>query len=183
MMKSLVRKIDILKYAIITTGHGEGGVYAIIGAFRISRILNTRLISVFTFGQPRMGELPLSRFLNDWIAIYRITYQDDFIPQMPPRSEDLKGYFHSAYEYWIEQDCECSDPSISKNSDINSVHFNLYACKEFWNEYLQRFEEPKTRATLWSIFRLFNGDMLMPQEPEYGTPLTLIWLILFDRVA
>ncbi|KAG9288025.1 hypothetical protein G9A89_017620 [Geosiphon pyriformis] len=162
MVKSLVRKIGTLKYVISTIGHDEGGVYPIMGAFWISRILDAKLISVFTFDQPRMGELPLSKFLNDCISIYRITYQDDFIPQMPSRSGDLKGYFHSAYEYSIEQDCECSDPSISKNSATKPAHFNLYAYKEFWNEYLKRFEEPKkSKYGIIRFLELHTSDSYM----------------------
>ncbi|KAG9293404.1 hypothetical protein G9A89_006689 [Geosiphon pyriformis] len=107
---------------IYSIGHGIGGAYAVLATPAIYKNLRTYqsntpnqriLVSIVTFGQPRVGLSAFASTMNREIFIYRVTHTNDFIPR------DFLSNFefqHHEYEYWIARpDCDC------KSSDINQT--------------------------------------------------------------
>ncbi|KAG9293168.1 hypothetical protein G9A89_010505 [Geosiphon pyriformis] len=110
-------------------GHCVGGVIATLAAIDYSRTLEDLnvIIQVFTFGQPRVGDLEFAKIVNKRknLRIYRVTHSDDIVPRLPRRQQILnpdlqkKSNFelvHSSEEYWINPDCDCSDELIYRCS-------------------------------------------------------------------
>ncbi|KAG9304574.1 hypothetical protein G9A89_020138 [Geosiphon pyriformis] len=95
-------------YRLCLTGHDIGGVFAIFAGLKIQRKHPELHIDIFTFGQPRIGNANFIRHLQNSVYIYRITHTDDYVPQLPPKTNILDGYWHSNPEYWISSEkCDC----------------------------------------------------------------------------
>jgi len=98
-----------------------------------------RKVYVYTFGQPRVGNLELiDSFVNDLEGFYRLDHAKDIVPHIPPCITDLHHGcirdgilafypYHSAQEIWYNDDftsyTECSptngeDPNCS-DQEIN----------------------------------------------------------------
>ncbi|KAG9287226.1 hypothetical protein G9A89_008856 [Geosiphon pyriformis] len=96
---------------VIGVGHGSGSVYVLLGMLELIALNLKQNISVYTFGQPRVGNRQFAHYVNshaDKMYIHRITNMDDYVPRLPP-SVSKSFYTHSMMEYWIESDdCLCS---------------------------------------------------------------------------
>ncbi|KAG9293387.1 hypothetical protein G9A89_003824 [Geosiphon pyriformis] len=121
---------------IIFVGHYLGGVLAVFAALdfkRVQKDSQSKLvikglkknrpfphypdIQVLTFGSPRFGDWEFSNFVNKELnqieiqnnliqKVWRITYQDDYIPQFPSQKGNTT-YFHHTVEIWIGNNCDC----------------------------------------------------------------------------
>ena len=76
---------------------------------------NTKDLSVYTFGKPRIGNQAFAESTNS-INHYRITHAEDIVPHVP---EEILGYYHTNTEIWYynnyykicldNEDIECSN--------------------------------------------------------------------------
>ncbi|KAI8323315.1 alpha/beta-hydrolase [Martensiomyces pterosporus] len=111
-------------YSIVFTGHSLGGAEASVAA--ADMILTTpewtNKISVFTYGQPRVGNPAFSDWLSTQdIHIYRVVYQEDIVPHVPMLS---LGYRHHTQEvFYLEsgKDIEYGGDDPENPKEANSV--------------------------------------------------------------
>ncbi|KAG9286608.1 hypothetical protein G9A89_005376 [Geosiphon pyriformis] len=108
-------------YQLHFTGHGSGGVYAIFTALLIKRERKKSVISVFTFGQPRVGNKYFANYVNQIFKnVYRVTIRDDPITLLPPQE---KGFIHYWTEIFIDPvakevvECKAIENENPKNDD------------------------------------------------------------------
>ncbi|KAG9307567.1 hypothetical protein G9A89_023132 [Geosiphon pyriformis] len=113
------------------TGHGIGGVYAVIAALIFSlRIKDTEIssyidITVVTFGSPRIGNGVLASYINKNLNIIRVTHTNDYVPRFPLRE---LSYRHHELEYWIAYPhCDCFNPF----EPSSTIDFQVYRCHGF----------------------------------------------------
>lgn len=87
---------------IYITGHSLGGAIGILAAIDLHYSLKLKNFQIFTFGQPRIGDLKFAQFLNQTFPlIYRVTNQNDVVPRLPPRT---LNYYHSPREIFFPND-------------------------------------------------------------------------------
>jgi len=126
-------------FNVVCAGHSLGGALASLAAISLRKNLQDfdGTIRLFTFGQPRTGNLNYSQFIEDGIGIrniYRVVHLYDGVPTMVPQ---YLGYHHHATEYWHFREpsgpenirrCTLSseDPDCSRSirsAGINIDHF------------------------------------------------------------
>ncbi|KAG9288735.1 hypothetical protein G9A89_004354 [Geosiphon pyriformis] len=119
------------------TGFGESSPYTVFAALDFVNIykLEKKPI-VVTFGQPRMGNEVFTLFAQTKLEIFRVTFVDDWLPNVPLRGirkfskwSDIKEipennripaylqYTHFTPEYWIER--ERQRESGNERNDLN----------------------------------------------------------------
>lgn len=99
-------------YNLVCTGHSLGGALASLAAISLRHNLPELRgsLRLFTYGQPRTGNLEYSQFLEQGLGknnMYRVVHQHDGVPTIIPQSI---GYHHHATEYW-----QVGDPSSPNN--------------------------------------------------------------------
>lgn len=101
------------RYAFLLTGHSLGGALAYIcgldlltqPASPLSTATFTAPFEVYTFGEPRSGNLPLNEYAAAQLEHhphgnrkhFRLTHGRDPVPHLPPMSW---GYLHQPQELW-----------------------------------------------------------------------------------
>ncbi|KAG9286607.1 hypothetical protein G9A89_005375 [Geosiphon pyriformis] len=132
---------DKFKDRLRFVGHGVGGVldlryftffsipffipvYAIFAALVLLSQRYQYEIEVYTYGQPRMGNIAFANYVNRMLpsSIYRITYSNDPIPKLPiPTVEN--GLSHHQREYWISPitHCDCLNSNFIVFECIGAV--------------------------------------------------------------
>ncbi|KAH9300027.1 hypothetical protein KI387_011610, partial [Taxus chinensis] len=103
LVKKLKHLVQVHKYAkLIVTGHSLGGALAVLFSAMLvvheEEILVGRLMAIYTFGQPRVGDTAFAEFmnkkLNDPVPRYfRIVYSNDIVPRIP-FDDDIFMYKH-----------------------------------------------------------------------------------------
>ena len=145
--RSLIHRSN---YEIVFTGHSLGGALATLATADALNLFESRdheslsnlnikstLLSLITFGSPRVGNAQLSDALNrmDTGTILRVTNTNDIVPHIPPR---YMGFKHVGKEVWInsngnlvecdnegeEESFACSN-RINHLSDMNVVSHSL----------------------------------------------------------
>ncbi|KAG9288652.1 hypothetical protein G9A89_006753 [Geosiphon pyriformis] len=151
MIERMISKIEDLfksqKLRILQmrfTGHGIGGVYAVLAAISFAEYMKdlkfTQIfgkiyvdIAVVTFGQPRIGNAEFANYVNNLLKnqVYRVTYKNDPVPLFPINSGDSDEFKHHEIEYWIAlQDCDCTNiPKSQKDVE-------LFECRGVWEHEL-----------------------------------------------
>ncbi|KAJ9065377.1 hypothetical protein DSO57_1020230 [Entomophthora muscae] len=88
-------------YKLIVTGHSLGGSLAALASSELlhRRIITPNKLNLFTYGEPRTGNLAFSRWLNSQDAhITRVVNENEIVPHIPPASS---GFAHHATEMYI----------------------------------------------------------------------------------
>ncbi|KAG9285295.1 hypothetical protein G9A89_001429 [Geosiphon pyriformis] len=124
-LKSFANETYYYQYRVRFTGHGFGGVYAVLAGLTWKRRDPKSIVQIITFGQPRFSTQFLSEYINQVLSrflIYRITNFDDFVPQYPPLM--YWSYVHIGTEFWISNQlgCDCFFP------ETNDPIPNVYMC-------------------------------------------------------
>mmetsp|Transcript_22729 Transcript_22729/g.51993 ORF Transcript_22729/g.51993 Transcript_22729/m.51993 type:complete len:404 (-) Transcript_22729:194-1405(-) len=95
------------------TGHSLGGAMAVLAAFWLRETHNEQKVSVYTFGQPRVGNYALSVHIDSRLPeYYRIINAADIVPHIPscngaiPRPfgscvKEPLNYWHGGMEIWF----------------------------------------------------------------------------------
>lgn len=83
------------------TGHSLGGAVAALCAFEMQLLQDIPVDVVYTFGEPRVGNLDFAKLLNGAISrVYRVTHHRDIVPHLPPR---WLGFVHSTQEIYYDE--------------------------------------------------------------------------------
>ncbi|KAG9301459.1 hypothetical protein G9A89_018131 [Geosiphon pyriformis] len=103
-------------------GHGVGGAYAAIAglSFTILDLIGLRPlgikfkgrldISIYTYGQPRTGNIMFARMMNDLVKVTRVTRKNDYVPHFPPIEHERSIMQHHEREVMIGPiDCDCTE--------------------------------------------------------------------------
>ena len=82
-----LKKHDDGTQALWITGHSLGGALAMVTAAILANMQSHRLSGIYTFGQPRVGDLEFrSRYDQELRAItFRCVNNCDLVPHLPPR--------------------------------------------------------------------------------------------------
>ncbi|KAL0586249.1 hypothetical protein ABG067_004098 [Albugo candida] len=81
---------------ILLTGHSLGGAIASICAFELKLLHGLDAHAVYTFGQPRLGNLAFAKLVQYYVPnLFRVIHADDLVPRLPP---SYLHYHHSATE-------------------------------------------------------------------------------------
>ncbi|KAG9294319.1 hypothetical protein G9A89_001824 [Geosiphon pyriformis] len=113
-------------YIFKLTGHGEGGAYAVFAGLHLRSIYGST-VTVFTFGEPRIGTYAMAKYVDQNIKVFRITNRDDNVPRFQPISKYFP-YIHHSTEYWISSDnepCDCRNTMVPEN-DTDAIM--VYEC-------------------------------------------------------
>ena len=113
-------------YNIIVTGHSYGGAVAQLIAMELSaKKIDT---IVYNFGQPRIGDVEYSIFVNTKIVLWRIVHNRDIVPHIPT----IKGfeYYHACGEVFEDynndihfcSDIDCEDMSCSRQYKLKDTN-------------------------------------------------------------
>ncbi|KAG9295512.1 hypothetical protein G9A89_013541 [Geosiphon pyriformis] len=109
LLLEIIKDKRYKKVELQITGHRLAGVYAIFAVMDIREQpgVEKRVISVATFGTPRMGNRDFAKYVNQIprLRITRFTLFDDQIPRFPTR--ELDGYYHPGIEVWSYIECNC----------------------------------------------------------------------------
>ncbi|KAG9293457.1 hypothetical protein G9A89_009181 [Geosiphon pyriformis] len=130
-------------FKIRFTGHGVGGVYAMLAALLlrleviserpINQIWPYVIIDVTTFGQPRFGDFGFATLLNRVFSdsVNRITHTNDFAPQLPVKGIGEIFLQQQDTEYWISRPlCDCPDERMAPPID-DQGYSALFRCYGF----------------------------------------------------
>ncbi|XP_073010971.1 LOW QUALITY PROTEIN: triacylglycerol lipase OBL1-like [Typha latifolia] len=161
-LKSLLSEHKKAKFVV--TGHSLGGALAIlfpaILLFYEENELMERLLAVYTFGQPRVGDEQFERFMEGHVChpvskYFRVVYCNDLVPRVPYDNGIFlyKHFGHCIYynSFYVEQNV---------NEEPNRNYFELrYLLPEYLNaawEFLRSLTMsytygPEYKETLFSI--------------------------------
>ncbi|KAG9301465.1 hypothetical protein G9A89_018137 [Geosiphon pyriformis] len=128
MMNAVLLKIYTIinddGYTKITfCGHGVGGSYAAIAGLsfavldligshppQIDKLKKSLDISIYTFGQPRTGNIMFARMMNELVKVTRVTRQNDYVPHFLPIENGRSIMQHHEREVMIGPiDCNCPE--------------------------------------------------------------------------
>ncbi|KAG9297476.1 hypothetical protein G9A89_020878 [Geosiphon pyriformis] len=92
-------------FSIGLTGFSWGGGYAILAGLEALKQYPGRTIQVFTYGQPRIGNIGFANIVSRKLTVYRVTNLDDLVPHKPPQHKNINNqkwkYHHHDTEFWI----------------------------------------------------------------------------------
>uniref|UniRef100_A0A914PAD0 Fungal lipase-like domain-containing protein n=1 Tax=Panagrolaimus davidi TaxID=227884 RepID=A0A914PAD0_9BILA len=163
-------------FDIIITGHSLGGAMSALAGPKIAQIIvpkknsiNHRKISIYTFGEPRVGDHQFNHVLETAVPeIYRIIHKHDIVAQIPPPGMTpftKSQYFHHQTEIWYNNDMadeesfmicskknECDETFLKTHANIND-HLTYFNLKIQLNNLQQCVVAPLSTSTKSSIIR------------------------------
>ena len=86
--------------AVLFTGHSLGGAAAVLAAALLQSQIRNRVLSVVTFGAPRVGDSDFAAISHYLVPHHRWVHANDGVPWVPPM---LRDYRHSGYLHYITQ--------------------------------------------------------------------------------
>lgn len=123
-LRVINQTIDIIKvlvyqnpsYKIIFSGHSYGAA--------VNQLLSMEIVkygykvSIYNFGQPRVGDVKYAQFVNQMIPeLYRVVHNADIVPHVPPNQ--ILGYYHSCQEIFEDKDGVLIDCDKYNCQDLN----------------------------------------------------------------
>ncbi|KAG9292385.1 hypothetical protein G9A89_015255 [Geosiphon pyriformis] len=113
-------------YNLKLTGHGEGGSYAVFAGIFLKHTYGSK-VTVFTFGEPRIGAQTFAKFIDQNLQVFRITNRNDNVPRFQPVSQ-IFPYMHHSTEYWISLDNDPCDCRVTMGPESYTDPINVYKC-------------------------------------------------------
>jgi len=129
-----------------TTGHSLGGALAVLAALWVRHHLHfgggsamtgeTVPISMYTYGQPRVGLAPFAKYLMEIdIEHFRVVNGADLVPHIPvARGVEGLSYRHTKVEAWFHTidapptfSYEAESQKKTSSNSIADLHFTLSA--------------------------------------------------------
>ncbi|KAJ9089357.1 hypothetical protein DSO57_1013730 [Entomophthora muscae] len=127
-------------YKLIITGHSLGAAVATLAASDLlhRKMITPKRLHLFTYGEPRTGNLAFVRWLNSQPAhITRVVNENEIVPHVPPASF---GSAHHSTEMYIHNNksriCstkEIEDPTCSLSRFPNLSILNHL---RYWDVYM-----------------------------------------------
>ena len=110
---------------------------AILAAVDLNQ-MGVQIEGVYTFAQPRVGNMAFATYLDNRIPkIYRVINSADFVPHTPSKS---RGYVHGGLQIWYHpngmQKFSICMPESEKCSDSHPL-LNLSFFDHLMTNYLQ----------------------------------------------
>nr|ADJ67993.1 triacylglycerol lipase [Ricinus communis] len=166
MLKSLLRKHKNAEF--VATGHSLGGALAIL--FPTVLVLHEememmqRLLGVYTFGQPRIGDMQLGKFMQAHLELpfpkyFRIVYCNDLVPRLP---YDDKTFLYKHFGICLYYDSFYNEQKLDEEPDKN--FFGL------------RYVIPLHLNAVWELIRSLMMGYIYGPEYREG------WLSILFRV-
>ncbi|XP_023526823.1 uncharacterized protein LOC111790207 isoform X1 [Cucurbita pepo subsp. pepo] len=152
----------------VVTGHSLGGALAVL--FPTVLVLHKemeimdRLLGVYTFGQPRIGDKQLAQFMEAHLMkpiprYFRVVYCNDLVPRLP---YDDKAFFYKHFGVCLYYDSLFTENEVDEESNKN-----FFGIRYLIPEYLN---------ALWELIR----SLLMGYT--YGAEYREGWFCLLLRV-
>lgn len=134
LKQSVIQSVQSLqnqyKYSnVILTGHSLAASICQLIAMELTAINMKIQLQVYNFGQPRIGDVPYSIFVNKKIQnLWRFTHNKDMVPHTPPMS--AIDYYHSCGEVFedakgILKTCSntnCEDPKCADQYELKETN-------------------------------------------------------------
>ncbi|KAG9294320.1 hypothetical protein G9A89_001825 [Geosiphon pyriformis] len=158
LLKKEIEKHRNTPLKIFFVGHGVGGAYAAISAiiWKINLRINhstatpddisaSENLYIFTFGQPRIGNIPFARMVNRLLKdhVIRVTHENDPAPHFSPSESGKVLTEHFETEVWLKSiPCDCA----SSERPISIGETNIYECLGFlpnWKNAIFEIEKAK----------------------------------------
>ncbi|KAJ9052291.1 hypothetical protein DSO57_1035720 [Entomophthora muscae] len=134
LINRLLQHPDHNAFNVVVTGHSLGGAIAILATLRLQKELNLSWdrLSVYTYGQPRVGNVYFADYINYLpLSVTRVVNDNDLVPHLPPFAYH---YLHYHTEVHINHDIPnfCSrvfpeDPSCASSRTDFSIASHLSA--------------------------------------------------------
>lgn len=121
-------------YSVYITGHSLGGALAVFAALDIALLRPDVPVTLYTYGQPRVGNRDFAQWFDAHIPnSFRTVNNSDIVPSLPPR---VLGFWHIATEVWLHdnktivcngsgEDPHCSNSQIDLSVDDHHVYLGL----------------------------------------------------------
>jgi hypothetical protein len=125
--KSVRYLINSYGYQLIITGHSYGAAISQLISMELSALSIES--SVYNFGQPRIGDIDYSIFVNSQIkTLWRITHNKDIVPHIS--FTKAMEYYHSCREAFENEDgnikicsnSDCEDETCSQQYSISQTN-------------------------------------------------------------
>mmetsp|Transcript_17659 Transcript_17659/g.25485 ORF Transcript_17659/g.25485 Transcript_17659/m.25485 type:complete len:144 (+) Transcript_17659:735-1166(+) len=99
---------DYSNYSIKTTGHSLGAALALLTALDL--IKAGFEVTMYNFGQPRVGSKAFAQFASSKLSMFRVTHNKDIVPHIPVSLLRME-FYHSCMEIFenateIVQSCD-----------------------------------------------------------------------------
>lgn len=127
VVKTIDNLLHSYGYPIIVTGHSYGAAISQLIAMELSaRNIES---SVYNFGQPRIGDIDYSTFVNSYIkTIWRVTHNRDIVPHIP--FSTALNYYHSCREAFENENGDvilcsstnCEDKTCSQQYSLGETN-------------------------------------------------------------
>ena len=130
------------------TGHSLGASLAVLSALWVRNFFPSIPVSMYTYGQPRVGKASFAKFLmQTGIEHFRVVQQKDIIPHLPPT--DL-GFRHTTVEVWypsVKAQPRFSDMAESQQKS-SSNHLRVHMSVESHLKYFGFYESCSTASCI-----------------------------------
>lgn len=146
----------------MVTGHSLGGALAAFASIDIHK--NIAVVSqVYTFGQPRIGNSNMAKFMVGAIPnTYRVIDYADIVPHLPPGVFNFLHYGHEvwysprgmqSYKICASEDSNCADSisitSLSTDDHSMSHYLKLKVVSNFYSWFSGMLNYHLRKETDW----------------------------------
>ncbi|KAJ6342397.1 hypothetical protein OIU78_010343 [Salix suchowensis] len=166
-LKSLLLEHKNAKF--IVTGHSLGGALAILFPSVLVQHqqmgVMKRLLGVYTFGQPRIGNLQLAKFMEAHLEYpipkyFRVVYSDDLVPRLP---YDDKTFLYKHFGVCLYYNSLYIERKVDEEPDPN-----FFGLRNITSAYLN---------AIWELIR--SSIIGYTHGPEYKES----WFMMLARIT